>query len=86
MNVIKERKRLESIKEQLEELKEKQREAEAEKKLLMKQLMDDYGCGSISEAQNLLKELEEEAENLENEIEEKMNKLIKNMREEGLME
>jgi len=86
MNITKERKRLENIKEQLEVLKEKQREAEAEKKLFMKQLMDDFGCGSIDEAQKLLEEMEEECEKMETEIIKRSEKLINDMKREGLME
>jgi len=86
MNTSKEKKRMESIKEQLEELKEKQREAETEKKMLMKQLADNYGCKSIEEAQSLLEAMEQEVEMLENDISERSNKLINNMRKEGIME
>jgi len=85
INTIKERKRLENIKEQLEKLKEKQRETEAEKKMLMKKLKDDYGCSNIKEAETLLEELEEEKEEKEKEINKRNEKLISDMKAEGLM-
>ena len=86
INVVKERKRLESIKDQLEQLKEKQREAEAEKKHLMKKLNEDYECKTLEDAEKLLEELEEEIEVLEKDITKRTEKMIADMRKEGLME
>ena len=86
INVVKERKRLESIKDQLEQLKEKQREAEAEKKHLLKKLNEDYECKTLEDAEKLLEELEEEIEILEKDITKRTEKMLADMRKEGLME
>jgi len=86
INVVKERKRLESIKDQLEQLKEKQRESEAEKKHLMKKLNEDYECKTLEDAEKLLEELEEEIEILEKDITKRTEKMLADMRKEGLME
>ena len=86
LNITKERKRLENIKEQLEDLREKQREAEAEKKMLLRLLKDDFSCDTIEDAQTLLRELEKELEDMEKEIIKRRDKLIKEMQAEGLME
>jgi len=86
INVIKERKRLENIKDQLEQLKEKQREAEAEKKHLMKKLNDDYKCKTLEDAEKLLEELEEDIETLEKDITKRTEKMINDMKREGFME
>lgn len=85
MNIEKEKKRLESIRAQLEKLKDKQKEYEAEQKLLLKNLKTDFGCSSIKEAEKLLQELEEEAETLEEEITDKRDSLLASMKEEGLI-
>lgn len=85
INIVKERKRLESIKEQLQQLKEKQQEAEAEKKMLMKKLKTDYECDTLEEAKALVEELEEALEDLEKDISKKTEKLINDMKGEGLM-
>lgn len=84
INTIKERKRLESIKAQLEELREDQREAEAERKVIMKRLKELYKCTTAKAAEELLEEMQEENELLEKEIETKTNLLISSMRAEGL--
>lgn len=86
INVIKERKRLENIKNQLEQLKERQREDEAEKKHIMKKLNDDYGCKTLEEIEKLIEELEEENETLEKDITKRTEKMITDMKREGLME
>jgi hypothetical protein len=84
-NTLKERKRLESIKDQLEELREEQREAAAEYKVTMRKLKELYKCNTVKAAKQLLEELEEENEALKTEIETKTNKLFNNMEAEGLM-
>lgn len=85
INTIKERKRLENIKEQLEKRREIQREAETEKKMIMKQLKENYDCSSIKELEEILEEAAEANENMEKEIVKRTEKLINDMKEEGLM-
>jgi hypothetical protein len=85
INTIRERKRLENIKKQLEDLKEEQREKETEKKIILKKLKEDFECKSIKEAEELLEEMDEEVEELEKKITEKTEKLIEGMKAEGLV-
>ena len=85
INLSKERKRLENINEQLEEIKEKAIERKTEKNMLLKQIKEDFDCSSIEELEELQEQLEEEKEKKDEIISKKIIQLESELKEEGLM-
>jgi DNA repair exonuclease SbcCD ATPase subunit len=85
MDMKKEIKDLENKKAKLEKLKDDVREAEAEKKVLLKQLISEWKCQDIEEAEEYLEELEEKQERLKKTFMEAKQILEETMEHEGLL-
>lgn len=80
-----ERKKLETIKSDLETLREKQMEAQTVKKLLLKNLKTKFNIDSVEEGLELIEEKEEEIEQQEEDIEKRIKALMTSLKAEGLM-
>lgn len=65
------------LKKEIEISKTELSELKGEEKALLKQLKEDWGCSTLSEAKTKIKKFEAEAEELSRQIEDKTNELEK---------
>lgn len=66
-----------TLKEEIEEAKEKFQQLKGQKNALMQQLKEEWGCNTVEEGNTKLRELEKEVEVLSNEIVDGLEKLEK---------
>lgn len=85
MDVKKEIKDFENKKAKLEKLKDGIREAEAERKVLLKQLISEWKCQDIDEAEEYLEELEKKQEKIKKSFIEAKKLLEEELESEGLL-
>lgn len=64
-----------ALKEKVEEAKTKVSELNGQQKVLLKQLKEDYKCGTIEAGETKLKKLEEEINTLEGDLADRLEKL-----------
>ena len=76
---------LENFLSKLEKLKNEQLEAEAEQKVLMRQLQEEFDCKSVKEAEKYMKELDKELEELEEKADKEFEKLEEELEEKGII-